>query len=321
MKLKKSKILVTGSSGTIGNLLCEKLLEKGAEITGIDWRKNLWNKEVLKRTLDLDLRDARNLNNLDSDFDLVIHLAANARVYKLVKNPDLAKDNFLTLYNVLEFVRRSNISRFIFSSSREVYGNSGHIIHSEDESYVKNCESSYTATKIAGEALIHAYHNCYKTDFIILRFSNVYGRYDYSDRVVPLFIVKALKNMDLEIFGKEKILDFTYIDDAVEGILKSIERLEAAKNEVYNIASQKGISMAEVARIIIDETESKSKLFFKENRAGEVTRFIADINKAQAVLNYYPKYSLLEGIKKTIYWYKEKVDEYIENNQTIFKIK
>ena len=127
--------------------------------------------------------------------------------------------------------------------------------------------------------------------------------------------------MDLEIFGKEKILDFTYIDDAVEGILKSIERLEAAKNEVYNIASQKGISMAEVARIIIDETESKSKLFFKENRVGEVTRFIADINKAQAVLNYHPKYSLLEGIKKTIYWYKEKVDEYIENNQTIFKIK
>ena len=310
MELSNSKILVTGSSGTIGNCLCETLLERGADVVGVDIKQNRWNEKVHRRTIYIDLRNPENLEKLPKDFDIVVHFAANARVYNLVKEPDLARDNFLILYNVAEFVRKNDIKRILFGSSREVYGDSGHIIHSEEESFVKNCESSYTATKIAGEAILHAYEQCYGIEYVIVRFSNVYGRFDYSDRVVPLFIWKALKNEDIHIYGRDKVLDFTYIEDSVDGVVKSLELFETSKNEVYNIATQKGYSIEKVAQLIIELTDSKSKLIYETNRTGEVCRFIADISKANAVLNYYPKTNLRDGIKKTIEWYSPRIKEY-----------
>ena len=200
----------------------------------------------------------------------------------------------------------------MFSSSREVYGNTGHIIHSEDESFVKNCESSYTATKMAGEAMIHAYNQCYGVEYVILRFSNVFGKYDYSDRVVPLFISNALNNEDIYIFGRDKILDFTYIDDTVDGVIRTLDLFEIAHNELYNIATNTGHSIEQVAREIIELTDSESGLFFEPNRPGEVCRFVADISKAKAVLGYRPSNDLQEGIRKTIEWYRPRIEEYRE---------
>jgi len=310
MDLSDSKILVTGSSGTIGNCLCEVLLERGADVVGVDIKPNRWNKQVHRRTIQLDLREPDGFDKLPTDFDVVVHFAANARVFKLVENPDLARDNFLLLYNVLEYVRNQNIRRILFSSSREVYGNSGYIIHSEEEAYVKNCESSYTATKIAGEALIHAYEQCYGMEYVIVRFSNVYGRYDYSDRVIPLFILRALTNQDIHIYGRDKILDFTYIDDCVAGVTKALEIFEISKNEVYNIATQKGYSIQRIAELVIELTDSKSKIHYDANRTGEVCRFIADVSKARAVLDYNPQHDLRQGIMQTINWYLPRIEEY-----------
>ncbi|MBW8040402.1 MAG: NAD-dependent epimerase/dehydratase family protein [Planctomycetes bacterium] len=310
MELSDSRILVTGSSGTIGNCLCEALLERNVDVVGVDIRPNRWNEEVNRRTINIDLRNPEDVKKLPKEFDLVVHFAANARVFKLVENPDLAKDNFLILYNILEFARQNNIKRILFASSREVYGNSGYIIHSEEEAFVKNCESSYTATKIAGEALVHAYEQCYGIEYVIVRFSNVYGRYDYTDRVVPLFISKALKNEDIHVYGRDKILDFTYIEDCADGVVKSLELFETSKNEVYNIATQKGYSIEKVAQLIIELTGSKSKIFYETNRTGEVCRFIADISKAKAVLNYSPQNDLMTGINKTIEWYSPRIEEY-----------
>ena len=317
MELDKSRILVTGSSGTIGNCLCEALLARGADVIGVDIRRNRWNEEVHRRTIYMDLLDTANLDELPRDIDIVVHFAANARVYNLVKEPDLARDNFLSLYNVLEYVRQSGIGKILFSSSREVYGNSGHIIHSEDESFVKNCESSYTATKIAGEAMIHAYNQCYGIEYVIVRFSNVYGKYDYSDRVVPLFISKALNNEDIQIYGRGKILDFTYIDDSVDGVVRILDLFEIARNELYNIATQTGHSIEQVARDIIELTGSKSQLLFEPNRTGEVCRFVADISKTRAVLGYCPDNDLQEGINKTIEWYRPRIEEYREQLNTL----
>ena len=305
------KILVTGSSGTIGTCLCEFLLEKNFDVTGLDILPNRWNTKINSLTKLIDLRYPEQLQELPTDFDLIIHLAANARVFNLVVNPDLARDNFLMLYNVLEFSRKNKINKFIFSSSREVYGNSGSIMHNENESCIRHCESSYTATKIAGEAMIHAYNQCYGINFIICRFSNVFGRYDYSDRVIPLFISKTLKNEDIHIFGRDKILDFTYIEDVVDGILKAIDRFESAKNEIYNIATQRGYSIEQVAQNIISLTESKSKLIFEPSRPGEVTRFVADITKATAILGFTPTTSLVQGIQKSIEWYRSRLDKYL----------
>ncbi|HEY4526913.1 MAG TPA: SDR family NAD(P)-dependent oxidoreductase, partial [Candidatus Paceibacterota bacterium] len=119
------KILVTGSSGTIGTRLAETLLGEGFDIIGVDREPNTWNDAVNKKTIILDLRDKeRVLKELPKDVDVVIHLAANARVFNLVVDPSLARDNFEMVFNVLEFARQNEIKNFMFSSSREVYGNS-----------------------------------------------------------------------------------------------------------------------------------------------------------------------------------------------------
>ena len=305
MNEKIEKILVTGSSGTIGTALCIDLMKKGYEVVGVDIKQNKWSKKVDKITTISDLRDKNFFSKLPQhDFDMTIHLAANARVYNLVKNPVLARDNFEILFNTLEFIRLKKIDRFIFASSREVYGNSDKIVHNEDEAYVKNCESPYTATKIGGEALVHSYLQCYGMDFLILRFSNVYGRYDDSDRVIPVFIEAAKQNKELVVFGNDKILDFTFIDDCVDGITKSVARFDLIKNNTFNIASGKGTTIVELAKIILNKMASKGEINIKENRTGEVTKCIVDISRAREFLDYKPNMLIDEGLEKSIAWYK-----------------
>jgi len=303
------KILVTGSSGTIGTRLCEKLLEENYEIVGVDLKSNRWNERLNESTIIGDLRNKQILENLPKDIDLVIHLAANARVYNLVIDPGLARDNFEILFNTIEFCRKNDIKRFIFASSREVYGNSKQIVHSENDVYVRNCESPYTASKIGGEALVHAYHRCYGINFIIIRFSNVYGMYDDSDRVIPLFIKLTKENKDLVVYDGEKMLDFTYIDDAISGILKCMENFDQVKNDVFNIASGEALSFIEVAQLIQQYMDNKNKIAIKENRTGEVVKFIANISKAKKKLGYEPKTTITGGIEKSIKWYMKRVHD------------
>lgn len=302
------KILITGSSGTIGARLCEKLIEKGFDVIGVDWRKNVWNKEVEARTIHLDLRSSAAIKReLASviDVDAVIHLAANARVWDLVVDPTLARDNFETLFNILEWTREKRIKKFFFASSREVYGNGKTSVHQEKDALIGGCESPYTASKIGGEALVWSYHRCYGIDFIIFRFSNVYGLYDDSDRSVPLFIRLARENKDIVIFGKDKLLDFTYIDDTVDGIFLGIKKFNKAKNNVINIALGRGETVFNLAKLIKNELNSSSKILFKPSRIGEVVKYVADISLAKRLLGYVPTFSLKDGIEKSIVWYAE----------------
>ncbi|GIW67078.1 MAG: nucleoside-diphosphate sugar epimerase [Candidatus Parcubacteria bacterium] len=299
------RILVTGSSGTIGTRLCEKFLENKVNFIGVDWKKNIWNKEIEKRTIHIDLRNKNSVfKKLPKNIDLIVHLAANARVYNLVQNPNLALDNIITTFNILEFAHLNNIKNFIFASSREVYGNSKKIIHKEDDVNIEFIESPYSASKLSGELLTRSYQKCYGLNFIIIRFSNVYGMYDVSDRVVPLFIQLAKRNKNIIIYGKEKVLDFTYIDDAVGGLLLAIKKFTKVKNNVFNIASGRGTKIIDVGKLIIKILNSKSKIIIKENRTGEVIKYIANINKAKKLLNYHPKFFIKEGIIKSIEWYK-----------------
>lgn len=304
MELKK--ILVTGSSGTIGTRLCENLLESGYKVVGVDKKPNKWNPKLNENTILVDLKNKQEIfKKIPDDIDLIIHFGANARVYNLVVAPHLARDNFESIFNILEFAREKKISKFMFASSREVYGNSKEIIHSENHVSVDNCESPYTASKISGEALVHAYRRCYNIDSIIFRFSNVYGMYDDSDRVIPLFIRLCKEGKDLSIFGEDKLLDFTFIDDAVEGVKLCIEKFESCKNEVYNLAYGEGTTILETAKIIKKYLNSESKIVLLENRPGEVVKCITDISKAKERLGYSPKTTIIEGIKKTIDWYSK----------------
>jgi len=301
------KILVTGSSGTIGTRLCEKLMEKGHEVRGFDWKPNKWQPAVEKITTQIDLRDLEKLKATSCKLqaDVLVHLAANARVYDLVEQPELARDNMLTVFNALEYTRLNGIKRFVFASSRETYGNSGAARYTEDMMRVENCESAYTASKIAGEALVESYKRCYGIDAVILRFSNVYGMYDDSNRVVPLFFREAKKNAPITIFGEKKSLDFTYIDDTIAGIMLILEKFDLAKNDTYNIAFGRAETIVELAELIKKLLKSTSSLTIKPSRTGEVTNYTADITKAKSKLGFSPKIPFEEGVKKAVEWYEK----------------
>src|SRR3989338_2846533 len=284
------KILVTGSSGTIGTRLCEKLLEAGFNVTGADWEPNKWNKNIQAITTQIDLRDAHKLEaeSWKLKADLIVHLAANARVYELVEDPSRARDNIITTFNLLEFARKNHIKKFIFASSRETYGNTPKEKLKENDANFQACESPYTASKIAGEAMVEAYKRCYTMDTIVFRFSNVYGMYDDSVRVVPLFFHQARMGEPLTVFGKEKCLDFTYIDDTVDAILLAIKQFDHAKNDTYNIATGTGTTLSHLAARIKELTGSSSQIHTGEVRTGEIVKFVADISKAKEKLGYQP---------------------------------
>jgi len=301
------KVLVTGSSGTIGTRLAETLLAKGHEVIGVDWVKNKWQPSIDALTTVVDLRKKEELAKIPDGAEAIVHLAANARVYELVEHPDRALDNFITLFNALELARTRGIKKFIFASSRESYGNIKADKYAEDMVRVEHCESPYTASKVGGEALVESYRRCYGIDQITFRFSNVYGMYDDSERVVPLFIRKSRKNEPLHIFGKEKCLDFTYIDDCVGGIILALEKFDTAKNDTYNLAFGEGTTIVHLAERIKALLGSSSELTIGEPRTGEVTRYIADISKAKRVLGYDPQTSFKKGIEKSVEWYNAHV--------------
>ena len=144
------KILLTGSSGTIGTRLTEKLLPYH-KLIGVDIRENKWKPENNRTTLLVDLRDPDQVETLPRDVDLVIHFAANARVYDLVKEPRLALDNMIINFNVAEFSRTTKGKKIIFASSREVYGNiTQEEALTEDRARIENCESPRKHRGIAG---------------------------------------------------------------------------------------------------------------------------------------------------------------------------
>jgi len=297
------KILVTGSSGTVGTRLCEVLLERGHDVRGVDWHHNKWNPKIDAITVIKDLREEEGWKDVPRDVDAIIHLAANARVYDLVKDPVRARDNFVTTFHMLEFARKAGVKKFLFSSSREVYGNAEAKVFTEDKISVDLCESPYTASKIGGEAIVQAYRRCYGINAVILRFSNVYGAYDESDRIVPLFLRLAKAGKQMTVFGEGKCLDFTYIDDTINGVILALEQCEKHDGEVFNIAYGEGTTLVALAKSIKELTKSSSELVMAPPRLGEVTYYVADIAKAKKMLGYDPKISFEVGIRRTIDWY------------------
>jgi nucleoside-diphosphate-sugar epimerase len=304
------RILLTGSSGTIGTRLFENL-SPYHEVLGVDIRRNKWNPKLDSLTFNADLRQRESLDNLPSECDLVVHLAANARVYELVERPELAFDNMLINFNVLEFMRKRGITKIIFASSREAYGNiMNSAAVSEDSVRPENCESPYAASKMGGEAMIHAYSKVYGIDFAILRFSNVYGMYDDSERVVPLWIRQCLTGKDLLVYGKDKSLDFTYIDDAIDGLVRVIDQFDKVKGNAFNISRGEEVRLLAVAERIKDLLGSDSESVIKENRLGEVWKFKADISKAEKLLGYQPRVGIEEGLRRTVEWYLKRQDKF-----------
>lgn len=294
-----SKFLVTGSSGTVGTVICQRLLREGHECTGVDLKPNAFDTAVAERTILADMRDkAKVLKSLPRDCDAVLHIGAHARVPHSVKDPSLARDNIESTFNMLEFARQSGIRRFLFASSKDVYGNFEET--SEDAVRIACCESPYGASKLASEALIFAYEKCYGLEFSILRLSNVYGRYSEADRVIPIFIRLCRENKPISIHGAGKTLDFIHVDDLADAFMLVLTQWEQVKNEVFNVASGEGISLLEMANQIRNRLGARNEITVKDSGRGDVVQSVSNISKIRNVLGFAPKTNFQTGIQSEI---------------------
>ena len=224
-------------------------------------------------------------------------------------------------FNVLEYARQANIP-LVFSSSREVYGDvhrfEGYNEQAADFAYT---ESTYSASKIAGEAFIYSYARCYGLPYLVFRFSNVYGRYDNDlhrmVRVIPLFIHSMMRGEPITIYGgRDKTLDFTYVDDCVDGIARGIEALAERRvvNQTINLAYGEGNTLVHCAERIAHELGTEPDMTLAPSLLGEVTHYVADLSKARALLDYDPKVPLDDGIARAVAWFREHREAHPEEN-------
>lgn len=309
------RVLITGSSGQIGTNLALRLLNDGHHVFGVDIRPNPWTSRVHTLLQDLsepyrDFEASIGQVSHPDKFDAAVHLAAHAKVHELVARPDRALENITMTFNVLEYCRRHN-APFVFSSSREVYGDIHRYITDEAHADFSFTESPYSASKIAGEALVYSYAQCYGLRYLVFRFSNVYGRFDNDlermERVIPLFIRKIGGGEPVTVYGKDKVLDFTYIDDCVEGLTRGIELLVSGRacNHTINLAYGEGHTLVHLAELIGETLGVQPQITVAASRVGEVTHFVANIEKARALLGYNPTTPLQAGIRKAVAWMQE----------------
>jgi len=294
------RILVTGGNGFIGHTLVESLLSKGHEVTVVD------TKPIKFRHENLTFINKSIMDEISEDIkgsDIVYHFAALLGVDNSDKKPlETMRINLEGSVNVFKSVVEVGVKRVMYVSSSEVYGEPRELPIKEES--VKGPVSTYGVSKLAAEIYARAYNHEFGTDIRIVRFFNVYGPGQASNFAISIFINNALKNKPLRVFGDgSQTRCFTYVEDAVEGILTVVEK--GKEGEVYNIGNNEPTTILELAQMIKELTDSDSEIikveFGNETRLKEreIEYRIPDISKMKK-LGWEPKTMSKEGIKKIL---------------------
>jgi nucleoside-diphosphate-sugar epimerase len=251
-----------------------------------------------------DVKDYGAVKEAVGGKDVVFHFAAVSRVAWGQEDPfNCWLTNQLGTINVLEACRKASSHPMLFyASSREVYGEPVALPVRED--HPKNPKSVYGVTKLCAENACRSYLTGVNggggVNQVIFRFSNVYGsERDLPERVIPKFMAKAIRGEDITLYGGEQVLDFTFIGDTVSGITKAYSaglRGEVS-GEDFHFVTGTGCSVAELARMIVDQVGSASKIIPISANTFEVRRFIGDPGKAHRMLGYEPRVRLQDGLK------------------------
>ncbi len=308
--------LLTGGAGFIGSNLAKKLLTQKNAVHVLDNMNDYYDPKLKKANLEelskfksfrftkLDIRDAKALTKATKGkkYDAIIHLAARAGVRPSIVDPLLySTTNVDGTVNMLEIAKTLGAKKFIFASSSSIYGNNKKVPFSEKDN-VDFAISPYAATKKAGEVICHVYHSLYQINITCLRFFTVYGRAGRPDLAIAKFTKLIDEGKPIEVFGKGDMRrDFTYIDDIVQGIIKSINQCKGYN--IYNLGESQTTSVIELIDHISKALGKKSKINHKPLQPGDVKITYADISKAKREIGYNPKTKIKDGIKKYVDWY------------------
>ena len=318
--IQKQTILVTGGAGFIGSHLCERLLKKNYRVICLDNFNNFLYSPKLKKDniskikshpkfnlIKRDILDEKLLKKIFSKekIDKVIHLAALAGVRPSLLFPaKYIEVNIKGTINLLDRAREAKVKQFIYASSSSVYGKSSKIPFNESE---KNLipVSPYGASKLAGEIFCQTYHQLYNIPITILRFFTVYGPRQRPEMAIHKFVRLMKQKKSIPIYGEgNSSRDYTYIDDIVEGVIKSMRRV--IEIEIFNLGNSKPIKLEELVEGIGKYLGVLPKVKKLPFQPGDVPMTFADIKKAKRILDWTPKTPLDKGIEKFIEWYKEK---------------
>ena len=319
------KYLVTGGAGFIGYFLSKSLLEKGAEIIGFDNLNNYYNvslkqsrlKELLKypkyKFIKGDLSNESDVNEVfkSEKPEIIINLGAQAGVRYSITNPkEYINSNLLGFFNILEACRHNKIEHLIFASSSSVYGGNTKIPFSVSD-MVNKPESLYAATKASNELMAYSYCKLYGIKATGLRFFTVYGPFGRPDMAYFKFALKMVKNEAIPVFNNGDMLrDFTYIDDIVDGIVKTLNN-PPKKNErgvyfkVYNIGNNKPVKLMDFIYTLEKCLGIEAKKEFLPMQQGDVYQTYADVDDLINDFGFKPKTTIQEGLCKFTEWFKK----------------
>jgi UDP-glucuronate 4-epimerase len=329
------KILVTGTAGFIGNALASRLLERGDEVVGIDSLDDYYDVELKKARL-ARVADRPRFNDLRIDIadreavaaafaehrpQRVVNLAAQAGVRYSLINPHAYVDtNLVGFVNILEGCRHNGVEHLVFASSSSVYGANTtqpfSVHHNVDHPL-----SLYAASKKANELMAHTYANLYDLPVTGLRFFTVYGPWGRPDMALFLFTKAILEGRPIDVFnyGQHR-RDFTYIDDIVEGVIRTLDRVATPNPEwssaapdpgtsrapyrLYNIGNQQPVELMHYIEVLEECLGRKAEKNLLPLQPGDVPDTYADVEDLVRDMDYRPKTSVEEGVARFVEWYR-----------------
>ncbi|MEJ8597625.1 GDP-mannose 4,6-dehydratase [Riemerella anatipestifer] len=343
--MEKKTYLVTGGSGFIGSHLVETLLKNGHSVINVDNFDDFYDYKIkIQNTLDSvgvitnfdfknkdsditklasmvnkdnyklyyqDIRDKEGLGEIFENHrpDVVVHLAALAGVRPSIERPlEYQEVNIKGTMNLWEVAKDLGVYKFVIASSSSVYGNNEKIPFSEEDN-VDRPISPYAATKKCVEILGHTYHHLYGMDMVQLRFFTVYGPRQRPDLAIHKFTKIIKENQLVPFYGDGNTArDYTFIDDIIDGIIKSIKYVEdnTGVYEIFNLGESEVVPLHKMLSTIEEELGVKANLNKLPIQAGDVQKTNADIKKAQQKIGYAPTTNFQNGIKKFVEWFLRK---------------
>ena len=314
--------LITGGAGFIGSSLSTRLINEGNKVIAIDNFCDFYDEKVKENNVKellqnenfklyrADIRDREAVKKIfeENKIDIVMHLAAMAGVRPSIENPVLYQEvNCMGTQNILEEMKAHNVKNLVMASSSSVYGNCKEVPFREDM-IVDFAISPYAATKKANEVMTHVYHKLFDMNVIMLRFFTVYGPKQRPDLAINKFTRLMLNNEEIPMFGDGSTSrDYTYIDDIVDGIIKSCDYVMNHNNvyEILNLGNSSPVSLKEMINTIAKTIGVEPKIKQLPMQPGDVDRTFADVSKAKKLIGYEPKTSFEDGIRNFVNWYKE----------------
>jgi len=331
--VKMKQILVTGAAGFIGAHLSHALLKRGHQLTGLDNLNDYYSTQLKRdrlayfckhpdfRFVEMDIASQSALDRLfdSTEFDYVIHLAAQAGVRYSLENPySYAQSNLNGFVNLIEACRQHSVKHLVFASSSSVYGQNTISPFSESAA-VDHPISLYAASKRANELIAHSYAHLYQLPCTGLRFFTVYGPWGRPDMAPMLFADAITHGRPINVFNHGDMLrDFTYIDDIVDGVIAACNHIPEPTSQqidnlphrshaqfaLYNLGQGQPVVLMDFIHAIETHLGIKAEIIFKPMQPGDMQSTYADTQAARTHLGFTAKASLDTGIKRFIDWYR-----------------